>query len=70
MNPAVCKFVRQLQALYNELKVEEVEFHKKGNDEAECATYAAAERLKEVVKDFIAENQTSTIRDDEKPKPS
>ena len=48
--------VRRLQALYNELKVEEMGFHKKGNDEAECATYAAAERLKEVVKDFIAEN--------------
>jgi hypothetical protein len=56
MKPETAAFVRRLQALYNELKGEEMNFHRKHNDEAECATYAAAERLKEVVKNFVAEN--------------
>ena len=55
--PEMAAFVRRLQALYHELKSEEMNFHKAGNDEGECATYAAAERLKEVVQEFVAQIQ-------------
>lgn len=53
----------RLKAFYNELKRAEMEDKQKGNDEACAATYACAERLNEVVKDFIAEHSTLPASD-------
>jgi len=51
--PLLCR----LAALYKELKQEEEGFDAVGNDEASCATYAAAERLRDVVDEYIKEQR-------------
>lgn len=48
------ELLNRLRSLYEELKKEERNFHAQDNDEGECAIYAAAERLKEVVQGYLA----------------
>lgn len=54
--PLMCR----LGELVNEWVVEEKRFHDLGNQEAECAIFAARERLKEVVAEFVADMRAAS----------
>ena len=62
--PLMCR----LGELYKELKQYERSFDACGNDEASAATYSAAERLREVVAEYVANMRPNARGEQPAPK--